>query len=1054
MAKNYLLKSLLLLSVLLIGTAAAHAQKLTVRGVVSDAEGPLIGVSVVVKDPPPVGTATGIDGSYSITVPSEESVLVFSYVGYKKVEIKVGKQTTINVKMEADAATLDEVVVVGYGVQKKSHLTGSISKIGGEVLADRPVSDIATALQGQIPGLSINNTTSEVGVAPSIRVRGTGSISADSSPLVIIDGYPVPDGLQTLNPSDIQSIEILKDAASAAIYGSRAANGVIMVTTKSGASDKPRYSVKLYQGVKYAYKLHDMLSATEYYQWQLREEGLGGPAAKMQDKAAAWIEQNLGSTDWQREGLRDVASVTNAQFSVQGGKRDIRYYSSASWTRDQGIMLQNQVQKVTFRTKLDANLSKSVTFGVNVSANYQKAERPRNNFIDFYRTPSFLPVYHNALSSALTGYSGFARGSHFNQMILPIGDPDEYGNPTYYEGSDKKGVSPFNSANNNPRSVMANTTRWSESFQGLANIYLTVDICKGLQFKTSNGVNMRYRPQYSYANKNALKDGTASEATFNSMLYIDLLSENTLNFNRTFGRHDLDILAGYTAESTRVQNVALAGTGFPTDNIQTLNAATIFKLASENNGNGTGTGTFRYPNKVLESYLGRLSYSYDGRYLLSASIRLDRSSLFAKGQRNAWFPSVSVGWRISEEQFMKEQKVFSNLKLRASYGVTGNNNIDYDAALEVLSAANYPTGDGNGSLRPGAANISTTLANANITWEQTDEYNFGLDAGFVDNKIALTVDGYYSVTRALLFEQPTQSFTGFQSFWNNIGRVRNAGVEIQLDTRQINHKKFEWSTNVNFSLSRNKLLEIGGEKQVITPGERSESYIARVGEPLIQYYGFKALGVWNNAEEIAANPHFSGDVPGGLRLWDADGNGSLNDGDRVALGNPYPDFTWGMTNNFRIGNFDISFLLQGVQGVTVFNGDIFYNESHKYNRAYMKNRWVSDAHRGDGKTPYGKTGYNLMLTDLGLQDASYLCLRNLTVGYTLPKKAARKIGLSSLRFYLTGNNLLYIWSDDYKGINPESRMTSSQYSSPMIDGYQRGGFPLTSSVTFGIDLNF
>lgn len=1054
MAKNYLLKSLLLLSVLLIGTAAAHAQKLTVRGVVSDAEGPLIGVSVVVKDPPPVGTATGIDGSYSITVPSEESVLVFSYVGYKKVEIKVGKQTTINVKMEADAATLDEVVVVGYGVQKKSHLTGSISKIGGEVLADRPVSDIATALQGQIPGLSINNTTSEVGVAPSIRVRGTGSISADSSPLVIIDGYPVPDGLQTLNPSDIQSIEILKDAASAAIYGSRAANGVIMVTTKSGASDKPRYSVKLYQGVKYAYKLHDMLSATEYYQWQLREEGLGGPAAKMQDKAAAWIEQNLGSTDWQREGLRDVASVTNAQFSVQGGKRDIRYYSSASWTRDQGIMLQNQVQKVTFRTKLDANLSKSVTFGVNVSANYQKAERPRNNFIDFYRTPSFLPVYHNALSSALTGYSGFARGSHFNQMILPIGDPDEYGNPTYYEGSDKKGVSPFNSANNNPRSVMANTTRWSESFQGLANIYLTVDICKGLQFKTSNGVNMRYRPQYSYANKNALKDGTASEATYNSMLYIDLLSENTLNFNRTFGRHDLDILAGYTAESTRVQNVALAGTGFPTDNIQTLNAATIFKLASENNGNGTGTGTFRYPNKVLESYLGRLSYSYDGRYLLSASIRLDRSSLFAKGQRNAWFPSVSVGWRISEEQFMKEQKVFSNLKLRASYGVTGNNNIDYDAALEVLSAANYPTGDGNGSLRPGAANISTTLANANITWEQTDEYNFGLDAGFVDNKIALTVDGYYSVTRALLFEQPTQSFTGFQSFWNNIGRVRNAGVEIQLDTRQINHKKFEWSTNVNFSLSRNKLLEIGGEKQVITPGERSESYIARVGEPLIQYYGFKALGVWNNAEEIAANPHFSGDVPGGLRLWDADGNGSLNDGDRVALGNPYPDFTWGMTNNFRIGNFDISFLLQGVQGVTVFNGDIFYNESHKYNRAYMKNRWVSDAHRGDGKTPYGKTGYNLMLTDLGLQDASYLCLRNLTVGYTLPKKAARKIGLSSLRFYLTGNNLLYIWSDDYKGINPESRMTSSQYSSPMIDGYQRGGFPLTSSVTFGIDLNF
>ena len=474
-------------------------------------------------------------------------MIEFSYVGYKKVEIKVGKQTEINVKMEPEAAALDEVVVVGYGVQKKSHLTGSIAKIDGDVLADRPVSDVTTALQGQIPGLTINNTTSEVGVTPSIRVRGTGSISADSSPLVIIDGYPVPDGLSTLNPSDIQSIEVLKDAASAAIYGSRAANGVIMITTKSGSSEKPRYSVKLYQGVKWAYQLHDLLTATEYLQWQEKEAAWGGPAVKTQDKLAAWIEQNIGSTDWQREGLRDVASVTNAQFSVQGGKRDIRYYSSAAWTRDQGIMLQNEVQKVTFRTKVDANLSKSVSFGVNVSANYQKSSRPRNNFIDFYRTPSFLPVYHNDWTTALTGYTGFARGSHFNNLFGPIGDPDEYGNPTF----NTTGVSPFNSANNNPRSVMANTTRWSENFQGLANVYLTVDICKGLTFKTSNGVNVRYRPSYSYANKNATKDGTASEATFTSMLYVDLLSENTLNYNRTFGRHELDILAGYTAESTR-----------------------------------------------------------------------------------------------------------------------------------------------------------------------------------------------------------------------------------------------------------------------------------------------------------------------------------------------------------------------------------------------------------------------------------------------------------------------------------------------------------------------
>ena len=1033
-------------------TLGAAAQGISVKGSVVDSSGiPVVGANVMVQGTTN-GANTDVNGSFTLNNVAPNSVVEVSFIGYKTEEfVAVPSQTFFNVTLVEETEALDEVIVVGYGVQMKSHLTGSISKIDGAVLADRPASDLTTALQGQIAGLSINNTTSEVGVAPSIRVRGTGSISADSAPLVIIDGYPVPDGLSGLNPSDVQSIEVLKDAASAAIYGSRAANGVIMVTTKSGSAEKARYSVKFYHGIKYAYKLHDMMTQTEYYEMQVREEAMGGPAAKLQDKLGAWIEQNIGTTNWQREGLRDAASTTNVQFSVQGGKRDVRYYSSASWTRDQGVMWQNELQKVTFRTRLDADLSKIVKFGVNMSANYTKGSRPRNNFIDFYRTPSFLPVYHNEWTTALTGYTGLARGSHFNNMFGPIGEPDADGNPTW----NTSGVSPFNSANNNPKSVMINTERWNETFSGLANLYLTVDICKGLQFKTSNGMNVRYRPSYSYNNVNATKDGEASSATFNSQLYVDLLTENTLNYTLNKGRHDLNVLLGYTAESTRVQNVALAGTGFPTDNIHTLNAATIFELASSNNGNGSGTGTFRYPDKILESYLGRVTYSYDGRYLLSGSIRLDRSSLFAPDKRNAWFSSVSLGWRISEEAFMKQQKVFSNLKLRASYGVTGNNNIDYTAALEVLNPANYPLGSGNGSLVPGAANTSSTLANSNITWEQTDEFNFGLDAGFLDNKIQLTVDGYYSVTRALLFAQPTQSFTGFQSYWNNIGKVRNGGVEIQLDTYQFSRKNFEWSTNFNISLSRNKLLELGGESQMISMGERNEQYIARVGQPLIQYYGFKTIGVWNSQEEINANPHFPSDVPGGLRIYDASGDGTLSDDDRTVLGNPYPSFTWGMTNNFRIHSFDISFQLQGVQGVTVFNGDAFYNETWKYNRTYMKNHWVSAEYPGDGKTPYTKgTGYDGMLTDMALQNGSYMCLRNLTVGYTLPRKVARKIGLNNLRIYATGTNLFYIWSSDYKGVNPESRSTSGQYSSPMIDGYQRGGFPLTSTVTFGLDFNF
>ena len=1042
------LKHLLSITLLLFACWMAGAQTRTVTGTVTDVQGPLPGVSVMVKGST-TGSSTDLDGAFSLPVADKDAILVFSFIGYRTQEIPLAGQTSLSVFMETDATLLDDAVVVGYGTQAKSHLTGSISKIGGENLIDTPVSDVTTALQGQIAGLSINNNTSEVGVTPAIRVRGTGSISADSSPLVIVDGFPDPQGLSNINASDIKSIEVLKDAASAAIYGSRAANGVIMITTKSGDADKPVYSVKAYQGVKYAYKLHDMITATDYLRLQEYEESVGGIPVKGQDRAAAWVEQNIGATDWQREGLRNAASITNVQFSVSGGRKSIRHYTSATYTRDQGIMLQNQVDKIGFRTRMDAELSARVRFGYNISGNYQKASRPRNNFIDFYRTPSFLPVTHNAWTTAFTGgYTGFARGSHFNQISTPTHGTDEYGNPVW-----DTNVSPFNSANNNPKSVMANTERWSESFSGTANVYGEVTIVKGLTFRSSNGVVVRFSPSYNYANVNALKDGTPSEASYFSNLYVDILTENTLNYNLNKGRHKLDLLAGFTFENTRVQRVAMTATGFPTDDIHTLNAATVFSLAASNNGNTAGTGTFRYPDKLLQSWLARATYSFADRYLFSASIRLDRSSLFQGKNKNAWFPSVSAGWRISEEPWMQHVSWLSNLKLRASYGVTGNNNIQYYSALEVLGGANYATGAGNGNLVTGVANTSSTLANADITWEQTDEFNGGIDIGLFHGRVALTVDGYYSITRALLFEQPTQSFTGFNNYWNNIGRVRNAGVEIQLSTVNFDRKHFKWITDFNLSLNRNKLLEIGGERQVISQGERSENYIAIVGQPLIQYYGFKTCGVWNTTEEISANPHFSNDIPGGLRIVDANGDGFLTDEDRVPLGNPYPAFTYGMTNTFNIGKFDISFLIQGVQGITVFNGDVFYNETHKYNAAYLKDRWVSPEHPGNGKVPFGKNGYDIMLTDYPLQNGSYVCLRNATVGFTLSKKDLKN-HLKGLRLYLSGNNLLYIWSKDYKGINPESRFTSSQYASPMISGYQRGGFPLTSTVTFGFDIKF
>ena len=1050
--KQLTLKKHLLVAFVAFMTVTSAFGQHVVTGTVSDDMGPLVGATVVVKDAKvPTGTVTDNDGKFSISVPSKKSILVFSYVGYSDQAVIVGNQTSISVKLVEDATQLDETIVIGYGTQQKSHLTGSISKLEGDALINAPVSDVTTALQGMMTGLNVTNQTSEVGVVPSIRVRGTGSISAESEPLVIIDGFPVSGGLSQINANDIKSIEILKDAASAAIYGSRAANGVIMITTKSGSPDKPKYSFKFYQGYKYAYKLHDMMTSTEWYELQQREEAMGGPAVTRQARGSAYLDQMIGSTDWQKEGLRSAASITNAQFSISGGRKETKYFVSAAYTKDEGIMKQNEFDKINFRSRLDTKLSDIISMGVNLAGTYKKTYRPKNNFIDFYRTPSFLPVMHNEYTTGLTGYTGFARGSHFTSVQTPTGPEDAEGNPTM------ETPNPFSSANNNPASVMANTKRWSEDFQGLASIYFTVDLAKGLQFKTSNGLNVRFTPSYYYGNKNATKDGEASSATYSSGLYIDFLTENTLSYHLDFGKdkeHTLDAVAGYTLEWTRNQRVYESATGFATDDIHTLNAATIYELASEGNGNTAGTGTFRYPNVLLESWLGRVNYSYLGRYLLSASLRLDRSSLFASGNRNAWFPSVSVGWRVSEEKFMKNIDAISNLKLRASYGVTGNNRIQYQAALEVYNTAHYILGEGNGALTNGYANTSETLANKDITWEKTDEYNVGLDLGLFKNRISLSVDAYYSVTRALLFQQPMQSFAGYTYFWNNIGKVSNKGVEIQLDTRNIRNRNFTWDTSFNFSLSRNKLLEIGGEEHSISFGERNECYIAKVGSPLIQYYGYRAIGVWNSAEEIAANPHFSTDVPGGLRIEDVNDDQQLTAEDRVPLGNPYPDFTWGINNTLKYKDFDLSFLIQGVQGITVYNGDVYYNESKRYNRAYTAGRWVSPEHPGNGHTPYENVGYNVCLTNYPLENASYMCLRNMTLGYTLPKQLTRKWHISGLRFYVSGSNLLYIWSDGYRGINPESRMTSGNYSSAMIDGYQRGGFPLTSTISAGFDINF
>lgn len=1034
---------------LLLFSAMTYAEIAVSGRVVDDSGEPMIGVNILLQGTS-TGTLTNIDGEFYIEVPLASSKLEFSYLGYQTREITVGNGNLGTIKMEEMSQNIDEIVVVGYGVQKKSHLTGAVSKYSDDNLGNQAVSRLDQALQGKIAGVSISNVSSEAGSAPQVRVRGMGSLSASNEPLVVVDGYPMADGLSFIDMNDVESIEVLKDAASAAIYGSRGANGVILITTKSGDIQKPKYSIKAYTGFKQAYKLHDLMDSHDYVRMLYREQAQGGTGPTNSEKA--WLCIN-NYTDWQREALRKVANITNVQFSVSGGKKEAKYYVSASYTGDDGIMVHSRYDKFNVRAKVDAVLSKYVELGINMSPSYTKREAPATNFIDFYRTYSWLPVRHTKATSDLTGQpvGSWAHGRHFNNLEYTDADGNTFI------------ASPWGTNNNNPKCVMENEYRLTKDYRLTTSAYININIIKGLTFRSQNGFYIQYRENNTYHNANAKSDGDANYGIYANRFRFDVQSENTLNYNAKWGKHEFGAMAGFTVNHVRTRTAGIKGTAFPTDYIHTLNAAT--DIVIEENDGTRQTYTLE-ERELLLSVLSRITYSWADRYLASVSFRGDGSSKFGPDNQWGFFPSVSIGWRMSEEPWLKDQAWLNQLKIRGSWGLTGNNDIPNYAAFDKLGVTNYTFGTSN-TLAQGLANTSSVLGNRAISWEQSSEFDVGFDFSMFKTRFNLTFDYYYSITKSLLFQQPALAITGHTNYWNNIGRVRNQGVEIELHTYNIKTKKFEWQTELNLSFNDNRLLELGDDSErLLSYGERGEVYVAQVGGPSIQYYGYRTDGVWKSQEEIdaflagrpATEVFLVGKtvVPGTLKVVDRDKNGIIDAYDRDVLGTPFPVLTWGVTNTFTFYGVDISFMFQGVAGATVLNGDGYYQETKKINTAYTTNRYVSPQNPGDGKTPTFANGNGMEweLTDYLLQNASYGALKDLTIGYRFSKKMLRPVHLNTIRLYFSGQNLFYIWSKDYKGINPEARYTSNQYSSPLVDGYQRGGFPIQRTFTFGVEIGF
>lgn len=1061
-------KIILILSLICTSLLFAQKVKITITGKITSKEGKSIPGVTIISDSK-ANTTSDLEGNYSIEVKNKKAILIFTYLGFATQTIVVGNASEINVTLLETTTDLDEVVVVGYGTQKRSSVTGSISKYKNERMDEAPVTRLDQALQGKLAGVSVQNISSEAGADAKVTIRGISSINASSNPLVVVDGQPVPDGLAYVNMADVESVEVLKDAASAAIYGSRGASGVILITTKSGKSEKTKYALKYSMGFKTPYKFYSKLSSSDYLRQLYGEAALRAtdpyvianpgqfPTISDSDKSAYVIEQDLlggYGTDYQKEALRTGLFKT-IQLTASGGTKDVRYFISGGYQMDEGMMIKSNSEKYNLRTKIDIDLSKKIKLSVNLNPSMSVKQSPSENFTNFARFRSYLPVYHNAATADLI---------HTNPSLQWSGImPGDFANPRHFSNLMYSGYMPDgvfwtsaaitgpqqNTTQNNPIASTLNQDIDAKEYRMQNSADLTINVLPGLDFKTTGSVYMKYSTSLNWANRNASGDGITNKGVYKSGTFIDLLNENTLNYKLNINDHSITTLLGFTAQKTKTTSQQITGLNYPNDDIRTLNNALQYDAG----------GTYGVENQIgLLSYLGRVNYGYKSKYNLTASFRADGSSYFGPGKKWGTFPSISGGWVVSKEKFLNKVDWLTKLNFRASYGVSGNNRISDFGFLPLLTPANYSLGQGNGTLVTGQAPTASIFANKDITWESTFQTNFGVDVSLLNNRINLSVDYYNSETDKLLLQQSTMAFSGLPLRWNNLGSLNNKGYEFELSTTNIKTKNFKWLTSANLSHTENKILELGQEAYLRNQGERTEIYQNIVGSPLVQFYGFKTDGVWLSQADIDASGLTSAlpnvFVPGGLKLVDINHDGKIDNYDRTVIGSPYPDFTWGLTNNFTYKSFDLSFTFQGVQGGSIINGDANYVENKKENLSYNQNHWISPLFPGDGKTPYEGNGFNWMLTDYVVEDASYFSLREVNLGYRLPQPVATFLKIKSLRVYYSAQNLYYHYAKGYRGVNPEGRSNSGEYGSSLLDGYQRGGFPIPRTLIFGVDINF
>lgn len=986
-------KQITLLIVLLFALSdIANAQSILVQGVVKDQENQTLpGASVLVKGTQ-LGVITDVNGNYSISVPDAQAVLIFSFIGYSSQEITVGNQTQLDVTLTADQRHLDEVVVIGYGTQKRGDVTTSIASVNTKDIEERPILQAAQALQGKAAGVQVTQPSGKPGAALSIRVRGATSVQAGNEPLYVIDGVPTMD-TRDLNVNDIESMQVLKDASSAAIYGARASNGVVIITTKRGKANQSQVSFGAYYGVSNIAKKIDVLGPQQY--------------ADLMNEMGHNVQVGNQTTDWAREVFK-TGQNQNYQLSFSGGTDKSKYFVSGSISKDDGIIKPASYKRYSFRANLDNQIKSWFKLTTNFS-------------------------YANARIRDVKDNNNAGR----NAVVLgTLGAPPTMG---IYSEHPVRGTifstNPLKAGWDNPLAAMFGPTQAAKDNRIFGNVVGDITLAKDLFLRSNFGIDFMNHANDYYLDPFRTTEGWGNDGNThglgnatrsNSFTY---LWENTLNYAKSIEKHHFSALAGTTVQKNTWNNSHISGRDFPADGlVKTMNAA-----------NEITNAYTEQSEWFLNSYLGRVMYDYDSRYLLTANFRADGSSKLAKGNQWGFFPSVSAGWRISAEPFMRDVKLINDLKIRGGWGQNGNQEGLSNYASYGLNSYTRRTPTAPPSGPATAAPIYAP--NPDLRWETTTQTNIGVDLTMLEGKITVTADAYLKKTNDLLLNVPLPNTSGYNYIPRNSGKLENKGLEFVLSTINFDKSDFQWITDFNIAFNRNKITDLQLSKvyrYADVEGRSDQIIILQEGVSLGTFYGYISDGV---------NPE-----TGDIIYRDVNNDGAFTPQDRTILGSAQPKFTYGMNNNLTYKSFSLSFLFQGSQGNKAFNASRLETEGmydSKNQSTEVLRRWKNPGDITDIPRATDGNVNNSLISSRFVENASFLRLKSATISYNLNREWASKIRMSRASVYVTAQNLLTITK--YKGFDPEVNAFTSSGATLGID---YGTYPVSRAFVVGLNVQF